>query len=332
MEQYFSGCLLGQALGDALGFAVEGGSPETCRRYVDTHLRIPRPAPRGRPPFEFGQYTDDTQLARELALSCAETGRVDLDDFGARFGRIFAEDRIVGWGQTTRLAALRLARGVPWEEAGTSGDRAAGNGGAMRAAPIGLVHLRSDPAHLIGAAADQARVTHDNHLAMAGAVAIAGAVRLAAGRTPVVVSSLVETLAYWCGEVSEPFADELLRLIDWCELEPSAAAQEIRLAGLTFGDEPSWHGISPFVVPSVLWALYSFLRSPHDYWQTICTAIEVGGDVDTTAAMAGAISGAHLGIEALPARLSGKVEDRQTWTYSDLVKLGVALASQTEHG
>jgi ADP-ribosylglycohydrolase len=44
----------------------------------------------------------------------------------------------------------------------------------------------------------------------------------------------------------------------------------------------------------VLWSLYSFLRSPEDYWETVCTAIAVGGDVDTTAAMAGAVSGAYL--------------------------------------
>jgi ADP-ribosylglycohydrolase len=75
------------------------------------------------------------------------------------------------------------------------------------------------------------------------------------------------------------------------------------------------------VVPSVLWSLYAFLRSPDDYWETIRTAIAVGGDVDTTAAMAGAISGAHLGLDALPDGLARAVHDQGTWGFGDLVAL-----------
>jgi ADP-ribosylglycohydrolase len=82
-----------------------------------------------------------------------------------------------------------------------------------------------------------------------------------------------------------------------------------------------WRGISPFVTTSVLWSLYSFLRSPEDYWETVCTAIAVGGDVDTTAAMAGAISGAHLGVNELPRQLSRRVTDRGTWGFDELVEL-----------
>jgi ADP-ribosylglycohydrolase len=80
-------------------------------------------------------------------------------------------------------------------------------------------------------------------------------------------------------------------------------------------------GRSPFVTTSVLWSLYSFLRSPKDYWETICTAIAVGGDVDTTAAMAGAISGAYLGLDAIPRRWTPRVTDRGTWGYDELVEL-----------
>ena len=80
-------------------------------------------------------------------------------------------------------------------------------------------------------------------------------------------------------------------------------------------------GISPFVTTSVLWSLYSFLRSPEDYWETVRTAIVVGGDVDTTAAMAGAISGAYLGLDAIPERWARRVTDWGTWGYDELVEL-----------
>ncbi len=74
----------------------------------------------------------------------------------------------------------------------------------------------------------------------------------------------------------------------------------------------------------MLWSLYSFLRSPEDYWETVCTAIAVGGDVDTTAAMAGAMSGAHLGLGAVPSRLAHRLTDRGTWGFEELVELAQA--------
>jgi ADP-ribosylglycohydrolase len=75
------------------------------------------------------------------------------------------------------------------------------------------------------------------------------------------------------------------------------------------------------VVGSVLWSLYSFLKSPDDYRQTIRTAIAVGGDVDTTAAMAGAISGARLGLVAVPQGLAQRLTDRGTWRLAELIAL-----------
>ena len=80
-------------------------------------------------------------------------------------------------------------------------------------------------------------------------------------------------------------------------------------------------GISPFVVGSVLWSLYAFLRTPDDYWETICTAIAVGRDVDTTGAMAGAIAGARLGLHAIPSHLAHLLNDHGEWGYDQLADL-----------
>jgi ADP-ribosylglycohydrolase len=80
-------------------------------------------------------------------------------------------------------------------------------------------------------------------------------------------------------------------------------------------------GISPFVVGSVLWSLYAFLRHPGDYWEAVLTSIAVGGDVDTTAAMTGAIAGAHLERAALPDALVAKLEDQGTSREPELTAL-----------
>jgi ADP-ribosylglycohydrolase len=84
---------------------------------------------------------------------------------------------------------------------------------------------------------------------------------------------------------------------------------------------PEWQGISAFVITSVIWSLYAFLRSPDDYWETVCTAIAVGGDTDSTAAMAGAISGARGGPAVLPQNLLSRLTDRGEWGAGELTLL-----------
>src|ERR671916_1246294 len=142
-ERRYSGSLIGQCLGDALGFVVEGESPKVCREYVEGNLKAGHVGECGRAPFPFGQYSDDSQLARELLQSYAECGRFDPRDYARRIAMIFVENRIVGRGQATEQAAWRLAAGVPWDEAGTPSP-SAGNGSAMRAGPIGLL-FSDDP-------------------------------------------------------------------------------------------------------------------------------------------------------------------------------------------
>jgi len=62
---------------------------------------------------------------------------------------------------------------------------------------------------------------------------------------------------------------------------------------------------------SVPTAIYCFLRQPQSYKGTVTYAISLCGDTDTIAAMAGAISGAYLGIEAIPSEWRAKLEKRE---------------------
>ena len=155
----------------------------------------------------------------------------------------------------------------------------------------------------------------------AGAAVIAGAVALALQDRLEGTDAVVAQLVEWSAPLDRSFAKELGRLPGWLDLVPEAAGPEIARAGLQLGFSDRWQGISPFVTSSVLWSLYSVLRSPDDYWETICTAIAVGGDVDTTAAMAGAISGAALGLRAIPHDLAARLTDQETWGYNELVRL-----------
>ncbi len=318
-KDQFSGCLIGQCLGDALGFPVEGYPPEVCGRYVEEFLKSGRAGEIGREPFAFGQYTDDSQLARELLQSYAAVGDFEPADYAHRLAAIFAEGRIVGRGRATELAARRLINGAAWEESGTP-PPSAGNGSAMRAGPIGLL-FAGDAEQLVRAAHDQGRITHQDLRCSAGAAAIAGAVNLALQGGAIDAGRFLAQLGDWCGAIEPSVAAALQKLGDWISLPPAEAVRFISKAGMEPGYADDWQGISPFVTASVAWSLYAFLRSPDDYWETICTAIAVGGDVDTTAAMAGAVSGAYLGLGAIPQPLARRLNDQGTWEFTELVAL-----------
>jgi len=318
-QEQFSGSLIGQCLGDALGFPVEGYPPRLCQRYVTQVLGAGRVPERGRGPFPFGQYTDDSQLARELLQSYVACGGFDPQDYARRIAALFGQDRVVGRGRATEAAARRLAAGVPWEAAGTP-PPSAGNGSAMRAGPVGLFFF-DDPQRLVQVAYDQGRITHQDPRCSAGAVAIAGAVALALRGGPIERDAFLGQLGEWAGAIEPSVASYIGQLAEWAGLPPGEAVTFISQAGKSPGYSDGWQGISPFVTGSVLWSLYAFLRAPDDYWQTVCTAIAVGGDVDTTAAMAGAISGAYLGLEAIPSGLAHRLTDQGTWGLAELVEL-----------
>jgi ADP-ribosylglycohydrolase len=121
-------------------------------------------------------------------------------------------------------------------------------------------------------------------------------------------------------------ADAIRGLAEWLPLVPDAAARHVHESGLDPA-HPRWQGISAFVTPSVVWSLYAFLRSPDDYWETICIAIGVGGDTDTMASIAGAISGARLGVGALPQQLLAYLTDQGEWNSEELAELANSCAA-----
>ncbi len=321
----FAGSLLGLAVGDALGFVVEGQGPAACAAHVQAVLHARRSEGWCRAPFECGQYSDDTQLARELAASLVRCGGWQPADYAQRVAALFAEERVVGAGPSTAAAARRLAAGVAWHEAGTPGP-VAGNGGAMRVGPLAL-HLAHDREARARVAHEQARITHADPRCGAGAVAVAGAVAAALDGRLDDAPALCERLADDVAALDAVLAGALRRLPQWLALHPAEAVLPIAAAGLPPDEGDGRFGIAPHVTPSVLWALYAALRHPGDIVEALATAIAPGGDVDTTAAMAGAIVGAAVGEAALPSVFVELVHDRGAARHDELRALAHALAA-----
>jgi ADP-ribosylglycohydrolase len=320
-----AGAILGLAVGDAVGSVVEAQPPEVARGYVEEVLLPGRLPARGRESYPFGQVTDDTQLTRELLLSIGEDGALDPDLFADRLLHLVVSGALVGGGPASFAAARRLAIGVPWHEAGMPAPYA-GNGAAMRAAPLGVLYGR-EPRLLTRIVADQARVTHQDSRAAAGALAIAVAAAIAARREPVRPANFLLEVSQQVAALDQPTALTLGTLADWVELSPGEALTVFRVRGLAPQASRGWQGISSHVTGSVCWSLYAFLRSPDGYWDAVCTAIAVGGDSDTLAAMTGGIAGARLGTDAVPAQYRERLTDRGAWPAQELI----ALAA-TAHG
>jgi ADP-ribosylglycohydrolase len=113
-------------------------------------------------------------------------------------------------------------------------------------------------------------------------------------------------------------------------LPPDQAAGFLQDQGLEPEARHGWHGISSFVTSSVCWSLYAFLQSPDDFHGALCTAIGVGGDTDTLAAMTGSILGGRLGRAALPQSWCATLTDAGAWHASDLEALVERVAQTVE--
>ena len=111
---------------DAVGFVVEGYSPAACKRYIEDYVKTDKVGEFGHFLLPFGQYSDDSQLARELMQSYAKCGKFDPADYAERIAMTFVEKRIIAFGYSTKEAVKRLCQGISWEESGTP-PPAAGN-------------------------------------------------------------------------------------------------------------------------------------------------------------------------------------------------------------
>jgi ADP-ribosylglycohydrolase len=120
----FEGCLLGLALGDALGAPHEGGPVE---RLLWALI--------GRTAQGEMRWTDDTQMSLDAADSLLACAGMAPDDMAHRFARSYRWSR--GYGPGAARLLKRIARGQDWESASVSvyPSGSYGNGGAMRAPP-----------------------------------------------------------------------------------------------------------------------------------------------------------------------------------------------------
>lgn len=303
LRQRFLGSIMGCAVGDALGAPFEGAPPSAIRLSADEHIQF-----RKIPGYPMGQYTDDTQLTLATIRAICRAKQVGGAEIAREFVALWQTGEIVGPGASCSDAVHNMVgRGMSWEDAGTPEGRA-GNGTAMRAAPIGLWN-HAHPERIERDAATSSIITHKDPRSVAGTIAVARAVQLCVNSDALTPLEFLGDISKSARETSGLFAQSVDELIQWYSLEPPESLPLIYAAGNPdIGpSRPGW--VTAYVIPTVLCSLYFFLRTPRSFIESVTGAINAGGDTDTVGAITGAISGAFNGISSIPRRLIEDLKD-----------------------
>ncbi|MBO3742465.1 ADP-ribosylglycohydrolase family protein [Actinoplanes flavus] len=282
--------LAGLSVGDALGaqYFVPGNRPSDL-----LEARLPEP------PWE---WTDDTEQACCLVATLAE-GDFDRDAFAIRLADCFEPYRGYGPGAVTMLREIR--DGLPWPIAAAAafnGQGSCGNGAAMRAAPLGAWHADS-LAHAAVQGVRAAEVTHAHPEGIAGgaAVTVAAAVAAAArlnGHRPERGQLLRATAGHTPAGVVH---DGLIEAAGLTAVTVVEAGHRLGSGGQATAQD---------TVPFALWVADRFLD---DYPAAVAACVVAGGDVDTTAAIAGGVVAAYTGLDGIPSAWLSAREPLPAW-------------------
>ncbi|MGB9627723.1 MAG: ADP-ribosylglycohydrolase family protein [Thermodesulfobacteriota bacterium] len=287
-KEKYLGAMVGSALGDAIG--------ELAFRYREKNqlLSIIERT-------EKLTYTDDTAMAIGLAESILEKRGVDQPHLGDTFCRNFYQEPWRGYasGPPTIFSLVKNLR-LSYVEAARNlfgGTGSMGNGAAMRIVPVGLFFHHSENLYEIACAS--AQVTHAHPVGMDGAAVQAWAIANVVERDPekeFPLESFIKGLISFSRTEEIRSKMEQVRELILREVSPRVAADCL--------------GRSVAVDESLPFAIYSFLRYPKSFEDCLFCAILNGGDRDTLGAMACGISGAYLGIDAIPSPWRMKLENR----------------------
>jgi ADP-ribosylglycohydrolase len=283
--------LAGLSVGDALGaqYFVPGNvAGDLARGDLPT------------PPWP---WTDDTEEACCLVavLTGSDEQDFDRDRFADLLGRHFDAYRGYGPGAVVLLRLIR--EGTPWPIAAAAafdGQGSAGNGAAMRAAPLGAWHADS-LAHAAAQGARAAEVTHAHPEGIAGGVAVT-------------VAAAIASAARLDGHRPDP--DQLLAAV--AALVPPGHVRDGLRRAVRIGDaaEAAYElgtGSRAMAQDSVPFAIWVAAHHLGDYPAAITTCVAGGGDVDTTAAMAGGVVAAYTGVDGIPAAWLAAREPLPNW-------------------
>ena len=311
------GALAGLALGDALGMPTQAMSPEQIRAVygrvtglVDGDASQPYA-----PGMPAGSVTDDTEQALLIASLLvrgggSSSGHVALDAGDFSHALLAWEDSMIERGSldllgpSTKAALERVRAG---EEPLTVGGLGTTNGAAMRVTPIGIAVSTADPEVFADAVWSSCQVTHATRQGFQSAALVAAAVSLALDWPEASASDMTTLL--W---KAVSYVDSLPERGAWTP-DPDVVAATRRAMQLVANPASSsleclveQIGTSVASAHAIPMAFALLARDPSP--RALLDAANLGGDTDTIGAIAGAILGSVLGVEAFDPAMLTQVE------------------------
>ncbi|MFH1748850.1 MAG: ADP-ribosylglycohydrolase family protein [Planctomycetota bacterium] len=238
-------------------------------------------------------YTDDTMMACSIVEVLEQHGRIVQDDLARQFARRFQLQPGRGYGPNAAFILEQILGGGDWRtltRASFRGQGSMGNGGAMRAGPIGAYFADDLDAVVLNADAS-AEITHAHPDGRAGAIAVAVAAaqawRMRGMQQNVARGELLEAVIVHTPE--GPTREGLARALDLpADTSPIRAARKLGSGN---------HILAADTVPFAVWSAAGHLDSYEEaMWATVAGL----GDRDTTCAIVGSIVVLATGHEGLP--------------------------------
>ena len=292
------GCLLGTAVGDALGLPLERLTPQRARKLFGEitpdfgmHLLLKR-----------GLVSDDTEHAA-LTLQAYNDAQGDTEKFRRSLAR-----RLKFWflalppgiGAATAKACLKLLAGVSPQR---SGLFSAGNGPAMRAPIMGVLVENKEQLHAYVAASTH--LTHTDPKAEYGSLAVAFAAYCASSGQEIAPRDFLTGFQELLSPETNESAQELFKLLQQA-IESVGNGQTTPEFAIAMGLP---YGVSGYIYHTAPVCLHAWLSHQNDYTKAITAILQCGGDADSTAAIVGGIVGARVGREGIPSHWRNAVAE-----------------------
>ena len=312
------GALGGLALGDALGMPTQALSPAQIRSMYGriTGLVDADESQPYAPGMPAGSVTDDTQQALLIASLLvrgrgSSSGYAHLDASEFAHTLLAWEDSMIQRGSldllgpSTKAALERVRAGEDPLQVGGKGTT---NGAAMRVTPIGIAVSTANPDIFAEAVWSSCQVTHATRQGFQSAALVAAAVSMGIDRPGTSAADMTALLRR-----AVTYVESLPARGAWSP-EPDVAAATRR--ALQLASTPASSSLERLVeqvgtsvasAQAIPMAFALLARDPSP--RALLDAANLGGDTDTIGAIAGAILGASLGVEAFNEEDLVQVED-----------------------
>lgn len=285
----FIGSLLGTAIGDAFGLPFE------FQDNVSFDSVVTRAEQK-----QFWGYSDDTEMMIGIAESLLSNQELDPDFTLRCLAKNYEPAR--GYGKGMKLVFRHIANGGAWHQAAYVAweNGSQGNGSSVRVAPVACLY-HSNFEKLQKKLQLSSNLTHADPLAVTGSI----------------IQGLA--IAYL---ICLPEAQELNPvnffsfLLNHKNIKSTEYVEKINFISESINKNYSIKqtvsriGNGMLAIESVPCGLYAFIKGKDSFRNAVSCAVQLGGDTDSIASLSGSLSGAYLGVDAIPIQWIENLEQR----------------------